>query len=110
MTDLALRRQVAEARGWTSIRISGKHTIGGVPPFDYIGSFLTIPPYDTDIAAAWELLDRLRYDIDNTTGPSGVTVIIWMDNGEPVSALAATAPAAICKAWLNTRSNNDRLN
>lgn len=70
-----------------------------------------IPAYSTDIAAAWEVVEKLRerriflsvdahwdrFDVDAAIGPS---LVVAADFWERAFATADTAPLAICRAAL----------
>ena len=106
MTDLELRRKVAEAVGWTETHATGGLPCG-IPPGkpSHEDSHDVIPAYETDIAAAWELVEAMATDGNGPKlgynprregwhfNPTG-----WMY--EPLSATAPTAPRAICLAYL----------
>lgn len=58
-----------------------------------------ISHFSTDIAAAWEVVERLRsrgYRFEVRSQPQG----FWVYFGEEMSAEAPTAPHAICLAAL----------
>ena len=103
-TDLDLRREVAEAIGWTSI-----HKSGMTPPSSSGKRMwlLHTPAYETDIAAAFWLVDEIRQTHEITISApvpprKQWDVRGWNDttNDERFIAHAPTAPEAICRAYL----------
>ena len=56
------------------------------------------PPYSTDIAAAWEIVEKLRLAIGPSYCGSG-WYCTWMTGGAH-GAIADSAPLAICRAAL----------
>jgi hypothetical protein len=108
LPDLELRRRVAEVLGWTQLHKWGEN-IDGIPPGspDTDANIRSVPAYELDIAAAWGLLEGLRYDVDNTTDAPDVCVILWLEDGTPTSAIAPTAPRAICLAYLAWKESSD---
>ena len=102
--NLELRQQVAEALGWTEIaehRVLVDSLQGHHPPSDSgvrIGP-LPIPAYETDIAAAWELLEELR-DADCDVALMSCGSAWCLQFLCAYTDMDVSAPAAICKAWL----------
>lgn len=117
MTDLAIRERVARevmgldvaGRGRWSERMccyilacSGDDLLR---PEDKEGEHYPLPTYETDIAAAWQVVEKMRergWSMDLTTRRhGGLTTIEMFDaDGTFVTAEAATAPMAICLAAL----------
>lgn len=109
MDDLDdLRLKIAERYGWVNIKKSpfGEGIFGFLP--DGKPSF--IPDWTRDIATAWELVEELRVeegcDIvievwDRTPPRTTVRVMVESSNHSPqYHGRGATAPEAICRAWL----------
>lgn len=121
MTDLDLRRRVAEAVGWTDVMACHEVRqdvwwLEGVPPDDRVPDMDDdndeIPAYETDIAAAWELVEEVsqcgQYDlIELSHEPTCSPDIAWSFaftkpkcHEFDICKLAPTAPTAICLAYL----------
>ncbi len=60
----------------------------------------TIPSYSTDLAAAWKVVERFtRYSIEKW--PEGIVCCVQFGEGDFIkSAIADTAPLAICRVAL----------
>ncbi len=61
-----------------------------------------IPRYSTDIAAAWEVVERLRMKVEAGNYPRSITASCWV-SPELIEAEASIAPLAICRAALKAR-------
>ena len=79
----------------------------GIADDDGIVQPLDCPHYSTDIAAAWEVVEKLRRANDGeylfTINDAGMWYAKFLDeHGEPVSrsGFCDTAPLAICRAGL----------
>lgn len=105
VAEKIFRQQVVDIMGQVAIQ----HRI--TTPFEYIitpEGIKPTPPYSTDIAAAWEVVEKLKlsivYNRDMGTWLAGILdafvanqiVDGWMD----VSATSKTAPHAICLSAL----------
>jgi hypothetical protein len=72
-----------------------------------------LPPFSTDIAAAWlvveKFLDQHDFDLNNLMDNDGewMATIKPLNSDEYVMAKADTAPLAICRAALLARRGND---
>lgn len=65
-------------------------------------------PYSTDIAAAWQVVEKLRGRFQHLclTHKGHWHVIMWKDEESPIIAASGdTAPEAICRAALATRED-----
>lgn len=106
--------------GWREV-ITGVYCISGaagVPPENADGWWKTIPRYSTDIAAAWEVVEKLRGPNDDEFGggefwkfldcsEAGWRAELFLDLGDGADAPALLAagvgyalPEAICLAAL----------
>lgn len=79
------------------------------PPISVVPPWRPLPYYSTDIAAAWEVVEKMREEsvysfIDNTQSPGGkyFCSMVTIDKGM-AGARAATAPHAICLAALRAK-------
>lgn len=116
MTDQELNEAVARKLGWTDIKDRrelgyGIKWTGKNPNKDYsdlpegYDSFDLLPSYSTDIAAAWEIVERLfesEWAMELESYPIGRE---WMcrlsQQGEKtILGEASTAPRSICEAFL----------
>ena len=111
MTDLELRRKVAEAVGWTRLRKQENPFMPleliGMPPGkddnEYIGR---CPAYETDIAAAWGLVEAMGEHCLLINPPYGgldeyrVGYRDTATNSGMNSCYAPSAPRAISLAYL----------
>lgn len=104
MTDLELNESVARKLGWRLDSTGHWHS----PPVDGHGScWDALPPYSTDIKAAWEIVGCLEIDywVALRRKPIDGSKHEWscVIGKEPESveeAIADTAPRAICLAFL----------
>lgn len=111
-TEAAMRQLdalIAEhVMGWTKISlektISGEEKIYGKPP-DQQGMDLVIPEYSTDIAAAWEVVEKLRSmgkDIE-LRGHAPYEPDNWQVVVNDEFYTEGPAPLAICLAALKAK-------
>ena len=110
-SDEELREWVAEyVMGMVEQYVEGQFGgayvfVVGEPDGNWI-SKENIPHYSTDIAAAWQVVDKmtgknLGWKLYNTTDNNiGCHFEVKPNSGEGVWATADTAPRAICKAAL----------
>ena len=94
--------------GWRHPDTSGHNADQMLPP-DWVAwnDIRSVPPFSTDIAAAWQVLEKFlphvrvecHKDSDYTDG-TGWHADIWADSGHGCSEGASTAPVAICRAAL----------
>jgi hypothetical protein len=103
MSDLDAGREldvlVAEkVMGWTNLRTTKAGMRRGTPAeYPHIGH--EVPPYSTDMSAAWEVVEKMR----EREGYAGVESNhdLWEASMGPwYVATAETAPLAICRAAL----------
>lgn len=103
---------IAKALGWTELRLStnpgtGKELVIGIrpdptrPPGRPIPS--PVPRYSTDIAAAWEVVDAIRYGhggglLELVRNGTDTWFAQFSDRSRVMSA--ETAPLSICLAAL----------
>lgn len=106
MTDQEINEAVARKLGWTK-------NIPKVPcedptceiwtrndPEAYMDS---LPDYCHSIEAAWEILTSLKCDWEIKTTKYGIDIRIYDEAGQYPSAVSATAPMAICLAFLKLK-------
>lgn len=94
--------------GWTRTEHLGlKRTVWNIPAPSYIEWADDPPPFSTDIAAAWEVVERLRANYSfQISADSSSDWECYLENEDldisHVSARSETAPHAICLAALKT--------
>lgn len=73
----------------------------GVPPLPD-GTFWTLPEYSTDIAAAWEVVEKIGDELTLDTGSKSPSrAILWSSmTGAQATGFGETVPLAICRAAL----------
>lgn len=108
MTNQEINEAVARKLGWTDLRIEKSAGLrdelvglkNGFSDAAYpFGS--TVPPYSTDIEAAWQIVGLHDGSFDVGTNIRGWTCSMQTaDHKNSVSEIAETAPMAICKAFL----------
>lgn len=99
--------------GWTRVTCVGHHPYAmGLKPggnLKNINHYGDVPNYSTDIAAAWEAVEKLRASglsfTINAYGQRGeeanpTTWYCWFGDDKNASQIGATAPLAICRAAL----------
>lgn len=106
MAELELRRRVAEALGWTDLRVEDGELWGRYSCMSAI-----ISECESDIAAAWQLIEgmaksdplevNVTWDGESWMCNVDVSGSAWVYGKDP------TAPAAICKAWLAYMEQSD---
>jgi hypothetical protein len=94
--------------GWAEIReekYQGERVVAGRPPSETRLSF--VPFYSTDIAAAWEVIEKFDFmKLTKSFGVKGVVWIVKMSDGTEV--FENSASLAICRAaLLATIGDND---
>jgi len=95
VTNLHLRQQVAEARGWTDVKACHPRELEGLPPDEVDADDDLVPAYEIDMNAAITLLDGLHWRL-MVAGDKIMAIID--DHG--VARLGDTIPEAICEAYL----------
>lgn len=92
---------------WPDTRTTTYITHGEKMVIHADGTALTVPPYSTDIAAAWQVLERMKengwhyYVGDTLTDDHYARFHEFMDDdGDEGASSAPTAPLAICLAAL----------
>lgn len=103
MTPVEINEAVARKLGWKVNKFPYKT---GTPKKG--GKWILgndIPYYSTDIAAAWELLDKKLHNGGIAKNIHGRWVCSWdQGGGDWIVEVAEKAPLAICSAFLKTKS------
>ena len=100
MSDDALRLEICDRKGWTSIRRYRGYDDKWTGEHDTETFGVTrdpIPNWPVSIEAAWELVEEM--DCENITIENGWLVMVD-DMSRTIKGIAPTAPRAICLAWL----------
>jgi len=100
MTPSEINIEVAKRLGWTET-ITGTWLKHGIYAHDEPGK--DVPDYCTDIKAAWEIIEGLKCGWEMKTTRFGVDFRIYDEAGVYPSETAATAPMAICLAFLKLK-------
>lgn len=113
MTNLHLRRRVAEALGWTEIKCIDRdyQWLEGIPPEggDYDAD---VPEWDTDKAAAWELVERMAGDeplevVAHWGGKTWAYSVCFGSRKKWIVKDSDALCVAICEVFLEWSSSDD---
>lgn len=89
-----LRLAIAKAKGWTILPMR-------IAPCWTGSSYIELPDWPADIAAAWGLVEEMTSREHVTLDSQGPTWTIDVDDySRTIQVDAATAPLAICQAYL----------
>lgn len=102
-----LRIAVAKAVGWTEIHetvIDGYHVLVGIQHDSTATWAVPVDRYESDIGAAWELVNRLMADGWSfaiiSAEESGWLITLARNRYSIGNVFGNTAPEAICRAFL----------
>lgn len=101
--------------GWGAVVMGATSVAGGVEPGSHYPGAVPVPPYTTDIAAAWRVVEHMAndgFDFEVSGDPydgdesrfayfyKGDSNAPWKSGTVEAKAWASAAPEAICRAAL----------
>jgi hypothetical protein len=83
--------------------------VPGFAEWQTVASGREIPPFSTDIAAAWDVLEAMRAggwggELEYSPDGAGFRIMFWRSGKTRDACLQETAPLAICRAALKAVS------